>query len=98
MHAHYRLAACLLTLTCSVPAQAQMLTFTAPNVPRPTTVTLANGNIGVPDTFRLWGVNNNLVDSVLVAQGYTNEFNWFTNTNTLANNAVFNVEIGRAHV
>lgn len=93
MRANYLVATFLAFLYC-VPAQAEMLTFTAPNVANPPQVVLANHNVGVADTFQLWNVNNGLVDSVLVAQGYTNEYSWFTNTNKLANNAVFNVVDG----
>jgi PEP-CTERM motif len=80
-------------------AQAQTLNFTAPNTANPASVTLANGNIGVADTFQLspqanWNV---ILSQVLDAQGFTSANGWsysLLHITSLASNASYTVVNG----
>ena len=95
----YRVAVLLFVLLFSVPARAQTLGFTAPNVATPPSVTLANGNIGVADPLQLsgQGIWSVILSQVLDAQGYTSANGWnysLINITSLANNAAYNVVNG----
>jgi hypothetical protein len=92
----YRVAALLFVLLFSLHAQAQTLSFTAPNVAMPASVTLANGNVGVADPLQLSGqaIWSVILSQVLDAQGYTSGNGWnysLINITPLANNASYTV-------
>ncbi len=102
MNSRLRIAALIVVMGSSPALGDATLTFTAPAVATPPSMTAANGNVFVPYTAALVGINswNTALADTLTAQSFTPEMGWLygnytngpTNPVTLANNAVFNVK------